>query len=97
MSLSPCPEMRKLQEEELAHDPEYDEEFTERELEHLTYKEEEEHHTPAYKKWSEDHSKRFEKHLITCQHQNCVRVRKNWQEANMFKYYKPEYFFRVWE
>ena len=78
-----CPEMKKLQDEELNHKPEYTQDIPEEALDRMTNSEVEGYYTDKDKEWQKEFDRRFKAHLLNCDHVHCTRIRKNWKDDGL--------------
>jgi len=80
MILTSCPEMKKLQDEDLNHDPIMKDEFydiPEELQDRMTYKEGKAYETQEERDWSKDFHNRFYDHITTCDNPDCKEVLQN--------------------
>lgn len=93
MSLAECQELRKIQleEEQIIDGAEYNAEWDklpEDVQDKLSQEQIEQHYMinpEEHKKKMEENNEKFKKHLLSCNHHDCKRVKQNWINMGYLK------------
>ncbi len=98
MILTNCPEMKKLQDEDLNHECIMKDEFydiPEELQDRMTYIEGKTYETQEEKDWSKDFLKRFDDHITTCENPDCKIVLENHIKSRFLELSKDGTYTRV--